>query len=189
MAVAENKTTMRKVTIAVLVLGVAVIAVYFASPYWTLYQIRSAAAAGEGDRVAAYVDFPAVRSSVKSQLALAMTKRMESKGKDNALAPLGQAFALRMMDGLVDAMVSPEGVAGMIRSGKPPRPTLDAKAATVTASTVERREPKVRRGYEGLDTFHAALVDPETNENTLTAVLSRQGAFSWKLTAVRIPGL
>ena len=28
-----------------------------------------------------------------------------------------------------------------------------------------------------------------TDEDTLTAVLSRQGLFTWKLTAVRIPGL
>lgn len=189
MAVAESKTSMRKVTIAVLVFVVGVVAVYFGSPYWTLYQIRSAAAAGEGDRVAAYVDFPAVRSSVKSQFASALTKRMESKGKDSALASLGHAFAFRMMDGVVDTMVSPEGVASMIRSGKAPRPALDGKAAPVNASTGERREPKVSRGYEGLDTFRAALVDPATNEETLVAVLSRQGAFSWKLTAVRIPGL
>ena len=189
MAAGLSKTTMRKVTIAVLVLVVGVLAVYLGSPYWTLYQIRSAAAAGEGDRVAAYVDFPAVRSSVKSQFAAAMTKRMESKGKDNAFASVGHAIAFRMMDGLVDAMVSPEAVATMIRSGKAPRPVLDGKAAPFSASSGERPEPKVSRGYEGLDTFRAALVDPATNEETLVAVLSRQGAFTWKLTAVRIPGL
>ena len=181
--------TMRKTTVATIVLVAALVAAYFGSPYWTLYQIRSAAAAGQGDRVATYVDFPAVRESVKSQFVLAMTKRVESKGKDNAFATLGKAFALRMMDGLVDAMVSPEGVANMIRSGKAPRPTLEAKATPAAASSVERRELKVRRGYEGLDTFHAALVDPDSNEDMLTAVLSRQGLFTWKLTAVRIPSL
>jgi hypothetical protein len=180
---------MRKIAIAAMVLIVGIVAAYLVSPYWTLYQIRSAATAGEGDQVATYVDFPAVRESIKSQFVLATVKRMESKGKDSAFATLGQAFALRMIDGFIDALVSPEGIANMIRSGKAPRPTLEAKATPATASTAERREPKVRRGYEGLDTFQAAMVDPESGEDMLTAVLSRQGLFTWKLTAVRIPGL
>ena len=180
---------MRKLAIAAMVLVVGMAAAYLGPPYWTLYQIRSAATAGEGDRLATYVDFPAVRASIKSQLVLAMAKRMESKAKESAFATLGQAFAMRMVDGLVDAVVSPEGVANMIRSGNAPRPTLEVKPTPQAASTADRREPKVRRDYEGLDTFHAAMVDRDSGEDMLTAVLSRQGLFTWKLTAVRIPGL
>jgi len=181
--------TIRKIAIATTVLVVGIVAAYLGSPYWTLHQIRDAATAGEGDRVATYVDFPAVRESIKSQFVLATAQRTESKGKDRAFATLGQAFALRMMDGLVDALVSPEGVANMIRTGKAPRLTLEAKATSTTSSTVERRQPKVRRGYEGLDTFHATMIDPESGEDMVIAVLSRQGLFTWKLTAVRIPVL
>ena len=82
--------SVRKIAIAAMVLVVGIVAVYLGSPYWTLYQIRSAATAGEGDRIATYVDFPAVRESIKSQFVLATAKRMESRGKDCAFATLGR---------------------------------------------------------------------------------------------------
>jgi len=180
---------MRKTVIFAAVLAVAAVAAYVASPYWTLHQIRSAAAAGQGDRVAAYVDFPAMRESLKAQFVQAMATRMESKGKDGQFAALGQAFAMQMVNGLVDAMITPEAVAAMIGSGKAPRPNLEAKPQPNPANVNARREPKIRHSFESLSTFHATLVDPDTNEDLLTAVLTREGAFTWKLTAVRMPAL
>lgn len=181
--------TARKAMMFAIAIVSGTLALYLGSPYWTLYQIRSAAASGEGEKVANYVDFSAVRESIKTQFAAATAKRIESKGKDSAFAAVGQAFALRMMDGLVDAMVTPASVAAMIRSGKAPRPAFDSKAAAAPANPSDRQEPAVRRGFEGLNTFHAALVDPATKEDLLTAVLTRQGFVTWKLTAVEIPSL
>ena len=179
----------RKTIIVAIAVVVGIVALYFGSPYWTLYQIRSAAASGQGERVANYVDFPAVRESIKTQFAAAAAKRFESKGKDHPLAAVGQGLALRMMDGLVDAMVTPASVAVMIQSGKAPRPSFDSKGSSAPGNPSDRQDPAVRRGFEGLDTFHAALVDPTTKEDLLTAVLTRQGFVTWRLTAVHIPSL
>jgi len=180
---------MRKLIIAAVIVAAGLLSAYLASPYWTLHRIRSAAADGQGDRVAAYVDFPALRESLKGQLSIALNKRMDSRAKDSPSASIGQAFAVQMINGMVDVMVSPESVAAMIRSGKAPRALPEPKTDHVTASNAERREPRVRRGYEGLNTFQVVLVDPDTSEDTLTAVLSRDGLFGWKLTAITVPGL
>lgn len=176
------------VGVAIAIVGIAT--GYFASPYWALHQLRNAAADGEGDRVATYVDFPAVRDSLKVQFAAAMARRAEGSNINKAFAGLGQAFAMQMVNGVVDAAVSPETISAMIRSGKTPRALLpETKKATPTSSDKERAPPRVRQHYATLDTFEAALVDPVTNDDTLIAVLTRQGLFSWKLTAVRLPAL
>jgi hypothetical protein len=179
---------MRKAVLAGGVAVAALAAAYFGSPYWALHQIRNAAADGDGERVAAYVDFPAVRESLKSQFASALTTRMDAKAKDGPLASIGQAFATQMLGGIVDAMVTPQSIASMIQSGKALR-SIAGSTVPSTQVPSERREPRVRRGYEGLNTFGASLVDPQSNEDLMTAVLTRQGLFSWKLTDLKLSTL
>jgi hypothetical protein len=63
---------------------------WFGSPWWTLWRMREAAAAGDAATLAGYIDFPAVRASAKAQLR-------------PRLGPLGSALARPA----VDALVSP----------------------------------------------------------------------------------
>ena len=164
---------------------------YLLSPYWALYQLRSAAADGNGERVAAYVDFPAVRDSLKAEFAARMVRGAESPGTGQALSGIGQTFAKQMLNGVVDAMVSPETVSAMIRWGKAPRALLpDSKRLEATPGTnKDAATPHLRQRYTSVNTFEAALVDPKTNDDTLVTVLTRQGLFGWKLTAVRLPSV
>src|SRR5690349_13153696 len=144
---------MRKpLVMSLVVLVVVGVAAHVGSPYWTLHEMRSAAASGQGERVAGYVDFPALRESIKVQLAQTFASRLESRSKD-APSPIGQALAGQMVNGLVDAMITPESVAAMIRSGKAPRSIAGTKLGSNAPGTSERKEPKVRHSFEGLNTF------------------------------------
>lgn len=187
---------MRKLYVIVALVVVAGIGAYFGSPYWTIYQIRSAAEAGEGDRLAGYVDFPAVRESVKTQLATSMQKELNAPDmKNNPFAALGQSLAVGLVNTMVDAMITPEGVANMIRSGHASKTAAAATSPPATTATpastppvASEERPKLRQGYEGLNVFKAAMLDPNSGEDLLEAVLTRQGIFSWRLTAIRMPG-
>jgi hypothetical protein len=57
----------RRLGLVVALVLVLVGALYYGSPYWTVWRMQTPAEAGEGDRLARYVDFPAVRESVRSQ--------------------------------------------------------------------------------------------------------------------------
>lgn len=39
----------------------------FASPYWTLRQLRAAATTGDPDAIEKHVDFPSLRESLKAE--------------------------------------------------------------------------------------------------------------------------
>ena len=41
---------------------------WFGSPWWTLWRMREAAAAGDSGTLASYIDFPALRASTRAQL-------------------------------------------------------------------------------------------------------------------------
>ena len=51
---------------------VAIAATSAASPWWTLHRLQAAVARHDADAVAAQVDFPALRASVKDQAFAAM---------------------------------------------------------------------------------------------------------------------
>ena len=182
-----------------LLLGVFAIAVlvggyYYASPYWVLHRMQSAARAGEGDRLAAFVDFPAVRESVKSQVMASMAKSMENETKkDNPFAAFGMMLAGTMANSMVDAMVTPDAIVIMVNKGTatqaagPKQP--EALPPAPDSATATKPLPRVVRHYEGLDVFHVELQDPDTKQPMLQLVMNREGWFGWKLKAVRMPAL
>jgi hypothetical protein len=166
------------------------VAAYFASPYWVMYEMRSAAQNGQGDKLAAYVDFPAVRESLKTQFALMMNKSVadDPKTKDNPFAAFGQMLAAAMLGPMVDRMVTPESLASMMANGKAsnsvPRPAKDDPTPAEPG-----KAPRIVREYEGLDVFKVSIHAIDDDKETVTFVLNRQGLFSWKLTSIRMPAL
>ena len=151
--------------------------------------MRSAAAAGEGDRLATYVDFPAVRESLKSQMQAVMVKRLQSDTlKDNPFAALGMAIAGGVINTFVDGMVTPESLTSMINSGRP-KPGDGERTpapAPATSSKPSGQVPRVARHYEGWDVFHVEMHDPDTDRLMVTLVLNREGWFGWKLKSLRV---
>jgi len=157
--------------------------------------MRTAASAGESDRLSGYVDFPAVRESVKSQMLAMLTKQMQGDSmKSNPFATLGIALAGGMVNTIVEGMVTPEGVANMVRSGNPKPAELKAVTAAQPQPDQESRNdhekpPRIERHYEGLGVFKLEMRDPETDELMMAFVLNREGWFEWKLKAIRMPFL
>lgn len=98
------------VAIFVLIIG----GYYYASPYLVLNSIKGAAQAGDSEKVSAYIDYPSVRQSFKDQMNAYMVKGMASKETDGWEA-LGAMIATTMVDKIVDAAVTPEGMTLMLQ--------------------------------------------------------------------------
>jgi hypothetical protein len=94
-------------------------------------------------------------------------------------------LATNMINAMVDNMVTPEGLAGMLARGKPESQKTDSTAPrTNPDSTV--KAPRIERAYEGLDVFKVTYHDPESDDPMITLVMNRAGLFSWKLTSIRM---
>lgn len=156
---------------------VVVAATSFASPWWTLHSLRSAVARHDTDAVSAQVDFPALRDSVKSQLLGSIARDAVSEG--NPFAAIGKAFARAVADPVVDAIVSPAGVAAMVEHGKvsiagPAHEPAPADAAGA------RDKPRYALHYRGWDSFAV------TAENGGSFVFRRAGLWRWKLAGIEL---
>lgn len=150
--------------IAVVVLGF----VYFwFSPYLALNGLRRAITTNNTSAISRYVDLPKVRESLKSDLNRALIQQV---GKDTTgFGALALAFVGPMIDRIVDAYITPEGLAS-IGTGE------DPEKATNTQNVVHWRIK--RRGLS------EALVYFKDNPSE-GLIMERQG-LGWKVVRLQV---
>jgi len=175
---------MKKKTGAIL-LGAAIVAfalATWASPHWQLYRMRAAVEARDAQALARHVDFPKLRESVKVQIARRMgSDSPYAQERKNPFAAFGRAMALAVIDPVVDAAVSPAGVAAMLDAGEvrvQPR-TDDPPAA---AGEPPREKPNYDLSYRSWD----EVVVERADGGGVRFLLDRHGLWSWKLAGVEL---
>ena len=121
---------MRKLSTIAMSLGalVVVLGLLFGTPYYTLWRARDAADARDATALSSYVDCPAVRESLKTSLHDELSRQMD-KQRGNAFGALALALGGWVSDRVVEALLTPEAVAAMLRgdsTGLPPAPGAPA---------------------------------------------------------------
>lgn len=174
---------MKSKTVAGLAIAAAVViaGLLYASPYLALRSIGKAIDAKDADTVAEYVDFPALRESVKGQLLIKMQAELQKpEMKDNPFAGLGQMLAASMVNQVVDTLVSPAGVMLMLENGKPGKPA-DVAAAGVGVETKVSQRKNMAVNYQG---WSKVFVHPKDQPGGF--VFRRDGLMGWKLVAIKM---
>lgn len=180
---------MKKWLALFLVVVLAITGYVAAGPYLTMRAIKSALQEQDAGALSEQVDFPALRASLKAQLLDAMVREA---GEDVQANPLG-AFALTMATGLVngtvEAMVTPIGLAGVMEGRKLWSNTRDSfrrPATDAQGGPVPPPEPlrDARYRYESLSRFTATVEDE--SGKPIVFVLRRDG-LQWKLADIRLP--
>jgi hypothetical protein len=111
-----NRPHRRRKLIAAIV--VALLLIYAASPYYSIWRFGEALRAHDMDALAAGVDFDAVRGSLKQQIRDHFLGVLAKKKKDR-LAQFLTAATDNPLDRLIDAYVTPEGLAAIISDPAP----------------------------------------------------------------------
>ncbi len=220
-----KRTTRRLAIAAVVLLMVAVLGYAYASPYIVLDRLKRAADARDAETVNAYVDYPALRLSLKQQVTELLMRRIDAQKHGNPFAVIGAMIGAALIGPLVDAYATPDGVAAIL-NGMPPRgqpgerpppagtstgtsagasigePGSTASTAPSTAQTptapatpqtppqaqpASSQPPQTTAGYRGLNEF-VVTYQHGAGDTRYTAILRRNGLFSWKLSAVNLNG-
>lgn len=161
---------------------------YLASPYLTLYQLKFAVDAKDTAMLIDAVDFPQVKSSVKEQLKTKVAQEIPALDAADDGALLGAMFATAMVDGVVDAVITPKAVE-LILDGKDIGKQLvlsdTATPQTDTADTATSHDWQYDLGYQSLDRFGVTLT--KDNGKPVTVIMARDGLFNWKIVDVQLP--
>lgn len=175
----------RKLVLALVIAGL-VIAVLAVSPVFAARSLIAAAERGDVDALERQVDFPALRESLKDELNAELRREMGRRAAeaDSALAGLGMMLAPTLMASAVDALVTPDGVAAMVRSGDAPRPEQGQPAPTAGDGDDVRQS----YGYRDLNTFAITLTDRDHPDRPLSLLMTRRNLIGWKLSGVDLAG-
>ncbi|MDW3683020.1 DUF2939 domain-containing protein [Cupriavidus sp. CV2] len=191
---------MNKPVKAAIAAVIVVAATSYASPYWAIYQMRSAIEARDADKFSRYVDYPALRESLKAQLTLSLQQKLGTPALQNTpFAGIGQAIGLAVINTMIDTMVSPAGVMALMAGEKPastPQPKPPAPPAPVEnkgepARPAKKEEEaakdalKYSLSYRALNTVEASAT--KDNGDRILIGLTRQGIWTWKWSSVVLP--
>lgn len=210
----ENRASARKPLTATVATGIAIVVLFlavlvYASPYLVLSKLRDAAQARDAQTIDRYVDYPALRVSLKEQVTQMLSHRVDTQKLQHPLAALGALVGIAFVGPLVDAYATPDGVAALL-GGMPPRgepgevpPTAGDQSSS---SAPQQREPapsapgasspaavthstpraKGSAGYRDTNTF-AVTYSRGADRPPYSVIFHRRGWFSWQLDAVELP--
>lgn len=173
---------MKKLLLLILVL----LAAYAAYPYLALYRLGEALRVQDQDAVEAKVDWPKLRQGIKDDVNAALVAKVKPEEGD-ALAAFGIALAGKLAGPVVDAAVTPAGLAAVAAAD---RPTLTTLATQVYVSnSADRSLPRlVQSGFGGPTVFEATVM-PRGATGEADAIRLRfelEGGY-WMLTRIHLP--
>ncbi len=162
---------MRRWLIALLALAVVVGAGWaIGSPYFVLWQMKKAAEARDLASLSSHIDYPAVRSSLKAQLANEVSDRKASL--------FGVLVASGIADAAVDTAVTPEGMRLIFAAA----PLASSVEPEPQSQPLRLKADEMAYRRTGWDRF--SLVRRDGSGAGLDFALH---GLSWQLVAVRIP--
>ncbi|HEY0368064.1 MAG TPA: DUF2939 domain-containing protein [Chthoniobacterales bacterium] len=161
---------------------VAMLIAYVISPYVSFGLFARAIRSHNTSAIEWYVDFPAVRTALKNDLRGYVPKPKEAK-KNDPLSGMFARVAPSLIDQLVDAFVTADGVAALITDPAVSR-QVKAKDPAVVAHANERTHELKLSGvhyafFSGLTTF---VVEFEGKK--LDFAFSH---FRWRLKRIELP--
>ncbi len=197
----------RPILIALIaIVVVAALGYAYASPYIALDRLKRAADSREVETVNAYVDYPALRDSLKLQVTGLLTRRLDVQHNGNPLAAIGAMIGVALIGPLVDAYATPDGVAALLngmpprgepgerpppppaaQTDNPPQTPPPASGQANANSKTPPQPPQTTAGYRGLNEFVVSY-QHGVGDTRYAAIFRRQGLFTWKLSAVDLNG-
>jgi hypothetical protein len=157
---------------------VALLLLYVASPYYTVWRFGEALRAHDLNALSARVDFDAVRGSLKQQIRDHFMGVLAKKKQDR-LAQFLTAAAGNPLDQIIDAYITPEGLAAIISD---PAPIKNA-SSLASLPGVQGAQPREVNWSRFRHAFFTSPRDFAVEHEGIKLVFRFNGA-GWKLHAL-----
>lgn len=144
---------------------------YFESPAWTLKGMKDAAQSHDADALNDYIDYPALRESLKAEL---MAQMMAEAQKDKSgFGAFGVTIGSALMRPMIDGLVSPAGMRAALLANRQTNAGRAASALHVPEQPVIVRQ-----------SFSEFLVTTKGQPNS--GLIFKRHGLSWLLSGVRL---
>lgn len=147
------------ITVAVIA-AVAVLGYGYASPYIAVNRMKAAADARDAATLNEYVDYPALRVSLKQQVGALLQQRIHAQHSSNPLLLLGAVIGAALIGPLVDAYATPDGVAALLNGMPPTGKPGEQPAAPAPQASGAQPAPPVQSTQPAQSTQSAPAAPP-----------------------------
>lgn len=174
---------MKKVLLGFVLLGLILAGYVAAGPYIAVAAIKDGIADNDADKLAENIDFPVLRQNIKDQLNASAKAESDMSSENNIFSALMSGFKAKLIDNMVDSIITPEGLANLMAGKK----SLSDTSSTSSGPARERKDDvfkDARFTYDSLDSF--SIWVPNTKNGEMRLVLQRRG-LSWKLVNMTLP--
>lgn len=173
---------MKKLLVPLLILLLAFGGYVAAGPWLTVRAIRHALQAQDATALAAQVDFPAVRASLKAQMEDRLARTTGPDWQSNLLGQAGLALAHGVLETAVDAMATPSGLAALMEGRAVWKRMHDGIASPREPAPEPLHAARYR--YESFSSFSATV---RNADGAPTVFVLRREGLQWKLADIRLP--
>jgi len=178
-------SSMKKLAWLSAIAAVLLLAYVVAGPFLTINAIRDAVRDENSRALSRQVDFPALRASLRLQLADVIVREAGPDLQSNLLGAIGLRLAGSAAGTGVDMMVTPVGLSALMRGQRLWSLAGGASPAQVGADPArEKPLDDAHYRYHSPSRFTATVRDDR--DRPIEFVLTRKG-LSWKLSDIRLP--
>ena len=177
----RKKSILLLVVLLFLVGGVG----FYFTPHFAVYNMKKAGDTKDAEALSNYVDYSALRESLKANLNAMMAGEIAKNNSESPFEAFGAALAAVLINPMIDALVTPESLAMLMKGEKPE--TEDTENDRETQPSSEATVIETSMFYEGLNRFTVVVKKKGASEDRIKLIFRRHGFISWKLSVLRIP--
>ncbi|MEY4730009.1 MAG: hypothetical protein RL020_1167, partial [Pseudomonadota bacterium] len=147
----------------------AAVAWYVASPYLAVKNMKDAADKRDAATLSSYVNYPALRGSLAASFSASLNAKAGANDS-NPLAGFGATLASAFMGPMIEAIITPDSLAAMMRGQKPKAAVSANEPVSKDVAQEKNNDPDVQLGYESLNRF-VVRVSPKDKPEQKTALV------------------
>ncbi len=166
--------------------GALVISIlFYLTPYISIISFKAALENQDYEEAEKYIDFSAVRESLKNQIKTKLTKEITEKFTKSPLSIFGVVLINPVVNEIVNSTVTPSGLKLLLDQGKLSRSKPKFLASKKTKSN-HSSYSKTNLYYESYSNF-ILTNKSEKFEDPIITLWKRERLIHWKLSSIKIP--
>jgi hypothetical protein len=167
----------------VLLIGASAVAL---GPFYAIHQIRQGLEHQDTAKLAEVVDFPALKANIKIQLEGFLAGQSPVDIKQTPFAAFAMSLASKVVDGMADAVVTPQGLAALLRGVSPGKYWQSKRDKSSGAADADTDGIFKNAAYHYDSPSRFSVWIQGEDESRFQFIFTRTG-LSWKLSNVIFP--
>lgn len=172
---------LKKVIWGLFALMISVLIYAYVSPYIVLHKIQIALEDGDSESLSAYIDYPSVRESFRTQINEKILREINGS-EPSRWSTLGGNFATNVMNQVIDTIVTPEGVMLILQGKKLKEGIIDTVGITSSNERSEAKQEPYTTKYIAINHFEVKFFDQQGGK-PIVVYMIRDGV-SWKINKI-----